>query len=131
MGSQSNIAHTSFLEDCISKKRTFQDIYEALGIYSEIADTRKEPVFYKDEANDLHKKIKETAESYKALYRNRENMLASLVKDGTFADDCQQLSQLYGQALWTRKESWPTRYSAQQGSIPDELNWDKEADRES
>jgi hypothetical protein len=132
MVSQSNIAHTSFLEDCICKKRTFQDIYEALGLYSEIADTRKEPVFHKDEANRLHKKIKEIAGLYKALYRNnRENMLADLVKDGAFADDCQQLSHLYGQALWTRDESWPTRYSVQQGSVPDELNWDKEVDRES
>jgi hypothetical protein len=132
MGSQSNIAQTSFLEDCICKKRTCQDIYEALGLYSEISDTRKEPVFHKDEANTLHKKIREIAVSYRATYRNNEeNMLADLIKDGAFADDCQRLSNLYGQVLWTRNESWPTRYSAQQGSIPDELNWEKEADRES
>jgi hypothetical protein len=131
MGSQSNIAHTTFLEDCISKKRSIQDIHEALGLFSEIAKTRKEPVFHKEEANDLHKSIKEIAEAFKTSYRNnRENMLADLVKEGAFANDVRELGELYGQKLWTRGESWPTRYSGQQEANPDELNWDKESDRE-
>ena len=130
--SQSNIANTSFLEDCISKKRTIQDIYEALGLYSETGGTRKEPVFVKHEANDMHKRIKEHAESFKASYKNdRERLLADLVKDGVFANEVQELGLHYGQTLWSRAESWPTRYGAQQGAIPDELNWDKEADRDS
>jgi hypothetical protein len=131
MSSQSNIAHTSFIEGCINKKRTMQDIYEALGLYSETADPRKEPVFAKDEANDLHKKIKEVAESFKVSYHNdREELLAELVKDGAFADDVQKLVLLYGQSLWGRKESQPTRYGVQQGAVTDDLNWEKKADRE-
>jgi hypothetical protein len=43
MTSQSDIANTSFIEDCINKKRSIQDIHEALGLYSETVNKRKEP----------------------------------------------------------------------------------------
>jgi hypothetical protein len=126
MASQTSIAHTSFLEDCISKKRSFQDIYEALGLYSESTDTRKEPVFLKDEANDLQKRIKEIAASFKTSYRNnRESLLADLVKDGAFADQIQELGQWY-RPLWGRGDESPSQYGGQQGPTPDELRWERD-----
>lgn len=95
--SQTNIKDTYFLEDCINKKRSVQDIYEALGLYSETADTRKEPVFVVQEANDLHKKIKEYAEDTKAAYRGkRERLLTDLVKEGMFDNEVKELGEQYG-----------------------------------
>ncbi|KAF2832935.1 hypothetical protein CC86DRAFT_376192 [Ophiobolus disseminans] len=128
--SQTNIATTNFLELCISKKRTIQDITEALGLDSETADARKEPIFIKDEANGLHKKIKEYADACKAIYRNeRETMLIDLVKDGVFAAEVQELGETYGQKLWGGADSWPTMYGRQHSVFPQELSWDKEADQ--
>ncbi|KAF2030092.1 hypothetical protein EK21DRAFT_33987, partial [Setomelanomma holmii] len=116
-----------FLEDCIAKKRSFQDIYESLGLYSESADARKEPVFAKEEANDLHKKVKEIANSFKALYRTgREKLRADLLEEGTFATELQELGASYGQKLWGRADKWPTRYTVQQGS---EFHWDDESNQ--
>jgi hypothetical protein len=95
--SQTNIKETYFLENCINKKRTVQDIYEALALYSETTDTRKEPVFVVDEANDLHRRIKEHAENIKGAYRNeREMMLSDLVKDDMFAKEVEELGEQYG-----------------------------------
>lgn len=131
MASQTNIAHTTFLEDCIDKKRTLQDVYEPLGLFSQTVGTRKDPVFVKDEANDLHKSIKEMAQSFKVAYRNdRDRLLADLVKENTFTDQVQELAQSYGHLLWGRAKDRPSRYEGQ-GAIPDELNWDEDADRDS
>lgn len=95
--SQTNIKETYFLENCINKKRTVQDIYEALALYSETTDTRKEPVFVVAEANDLHRRIKEHAENIKGVYRNeREAMLSDLVKDDMFANEVEELGEQYG-----------------------------------
>jgi glycogen debranching enzyme len=122
MSSQTSIAQTSFLEDCIAKKKSFQQIYEALELYSESVDARKEPVFAKDEANDLQKRVKEIAASFKAFYRNgREALLADLIKDDTFTEQIQELGKRYGQSLWGRKDG-------QQLSAPDELRWDRDAE---
>jgi hypothetical protein len=100
--SQTNIRETYFLEDCINKKkRTVQDIYEGLALYSETTDKRKEPVFVVDEANDLHRKIKEHAENIKGVYRNeREKMLSDLVKDDMFAREVEELGEQYGTRFW-------------------------------
>jgi hypothetical protein len=125
-----SIENTLFLEDCISKKRTFQDIYESLGLYSESTDARKEPVFVKEEANDLHRRVKAIAVSFKGSYRNeRERLVADLVKDDAFAKEVQELGASYGHKLWKRAGSWPTRYNAQLGSGPEELYWDDAKDR--
>jgi hypothetical protein len=122
MSSQTSIAQTSFLEDCIDKKRSIQDIYETLGLYSETANARKEPVFAKDEANELQKRVKEIAASFIALYCNdREALLANLIKDGAFIEQIQELGEHYGQSLWGRKDG-------QQLSAPDELRWDRDAE---
>lgn len=91
------IQETSFLEDCITKKRPVQDIYEPLGLYSETADARKEPVFVVEEANALLVKIKNYAEDVKKLYRSeREKMLSDLVKDDMFAKEVDSLGEQYG-----------------------------------
>jgi hypothetical protein len=130
MASQSSIANSSFIDDCISKKRTVQDCYEALELFSETADARKDPVFVKNEANDLQRRIKDAAQSLKASYRNdSQRLLADLIKEDALSDKVEELGESYGQLLWGRSERWPTRYGGQ-GALPDELNWDKEADRE-
>jgi hypothetical protein len=130
MSSQTNIANTSFLEDCIDGKRTLQDIYEALGLYSETVQTRKDPVFRTDEANKLHQTIKEKAQSFIATYGNdREKLFADLVEEGTLADQVQDLEQSFGSSLWGRTKDRPS-CDGEQGAIPDELNWDQEGDKE-
>jgi hypothetical protein len=129
MASKSSIANSSFIDDCISKKRTLQDCYEDLGLFSETGDARKEPVFAKEEANDLYRKIKKVAHSLKRSYRNdREKLLADLLKEDALAEQVQNLGQSYGHLLWGRPEMFTTRYAGQ-GANLDQLIWDDEADR--
>jgi len=126
--SQPNIATTTFLEDCISKKKTVHEIYEDLGLFSETYDTRKEPVFSKVEAKELHLKIKEFAESFKALYRDsRESLFTDLVADGMFDNEVQELGERYGQKLWG-KENWRKVWGGH-GAVWDDLKWEREGDR--
>jgi hypothetical protein len=125
MTSQTDIAQTSFLEDCISKNRSFQDIYEALGLYSQTTDARKVPVFVPNEANDLHKKIKKIAASFKASHRNNtETLLASLAKDNAFANQIQELGQCYGPLIWGRGNHRPWQYDGGQVPTLVEFRWD-------
>jgi hypothetical protein len=92
MTSQTDIEHTSFLEDCITRKRTTRDIYEALDLYCETAETRKDPVFVKADANKLQKDIKNLAQSFRESYRNDEKtLLVDLVKDSAFIDEVGEL----------------------------------------
>jgi hypothetical protein len=126
MTSQSSIAQTSFLEDCISKKRSFQDIYEALDLYPQETNARKEPVFLDDKANDLQKEVKKIAASFKASHRDDDTFLADLVKDGAFANQVRKLGQDYGRSLWDNSDSWPSRYGFQHVSAPDRLIWDRD-----
>jgi hypothetical protein len=129
MSSQTSITQTSFLEDCISKKRSFQDIHEALGLYRVNANARKEPEFVNNEANNLQKRVKEIAASFKASYRNdQEALLADLVKDGAFSEQTLELGKHYGQSLWGREGSCSSLYGGQQVSGID-FQWDR--DRES
>jgi hypothetical protein len=101
MASQSSITNSSFIDDCISKKRTLQDCYENLGLFGEHVVARKDPVFRIEEANDLHKRIKGVAHSFKTAYRNdREKLLADLTKEDALAEQVQKLGESYGQLLW-------------------------------
>jgi hypothetical protein len=130
MTSQSNVKNTSFLEDCINKKKSIQEIHECLGLYSESANVRKEPVFVKDEANDLYKRIVEIAKAFRVSHGNdKEGLLAGLAKPDVFLNEVEELELGYGQMLWGRAR-WPTRYAPQQGDAPDELDYEKEEDRE-
>ncbi|KAH5692063.1 hypothetical protein HBI23_006450 [Parastagonospora nodorum] len=129
MASQSSIANSSFIDDCISKNRTLQDCYEGLGLFSENGDARKDPVFPKEEANDLHRRIKEVAQSFKAAYRNdRDKLLADLIKEDALADQVQELGESYGHLLWGGPERCTTRYVGQVVNL-DQLNWDDETDQ--
>jgi intein/homing endonuclease len=131
MSSQTDITHTSFLERCIEKKRSLQEIWEALGLYRETVGRREDPDFIKEDAKELHESIKKMAQSLKTAYRNdREKLLADLVKEETLAEQIQELEQSFGKLLWGRAKDQPSCYG-EQGAIPDELNWDKEADRDS
>ncbi|KAH7414184.1 hypothetical protein DE146DRAFT_19952 [Phaeosphaeria sp. MPI-PUGE-AT-0046c] len=130
MASQTNIAHTSFLEQCISKKRSVRDCYEAIGLFSVTSEIRKDPVFYQDEANQLQDRIKEIAASFKASHRNgRKSVPEMLVEDGMFAVETRQLGQTYGAVLWGEADKPPTQYGEQNGASLGELKWNKEADR--
>jgi hypothetical protein len=121
MTSNINISQTSFLEACISRKIKFQDIHEILGLYKETINARKVPVFVKDEAKDLEKKIQKIVAAFKASYRNnKEKMLADLAKDDAFASQSQELGQCYRLSLWGRGNHWPSQYG---GQVP-ELRWD-------
>ncbi|KAH7080275.1 hypothetical protein BKA63DRAFT_506082 [Paraphoma chrysanthemicola] len=125
-----SIANTLFLEDCISRKRKLEDIYESLGLYIEKKDARKEPVFVKDGADELHKRVKAIATSFKSSYRNdRDRLGADLLKDDAFAEELQELGDSYGNRLWARAESQPTMYNMQQRGGPDELYWDNVEDQ--
>jgi hypothetical protein len=132
MASQLSIEHASFLDACINKKRTLQDIYEALGLYSETSGARKEPVFVKTEANDLHNSIKQLAKTFNTSQRNnRGDFSAVLVKSNTFADEVRELGFRYGPTLWGKSESWSTQYGRDEGALHDELDWNTEIDRAS
>jgi hypothetical protein len=129
MTSQTDIEHTSFLEDCITRKRTTRDIYEALDLYCETAETRKDPVFVKADANKLQKDIKNLAQSFRESYRNDEKtLLVDLVKDSAFIDEVGELGQRYGPLLWSKAGYQPSRYGGQQASTQ-ELRWEDEADQ--
>lgn len=128
MASQSSIANSSFIHDCISKKRSPQDCYEALGLYREAGGAVKDPVFATVEANDLYKRIKDVANSTKTRYRNdRTSLLADLEKEGIFAEQVKELGQTYGPLLWAR----PQEPAAQDADNSDGLFWDNEADKDS
>lgn len=130
MASQTNIAQTSFLEQCIDKKRSIRDCYEALDLFSVTSDDRKDPVFYQDEANQLQNRIKEIAASFKASHRKETKPLKEvLVKDGVFAVETRELGQAYGAALWSEASQRPSRYGERNGARLVELRWDNEADR--
>ncbi|KAH7095712.1 hypothetical protein FB567DRAFT_36880 [Paraphoma chrysanthemicola] len=125
-----SIENTLFLEDCISRKRKLEDIYESLGLFIEKKDARKEPVFVKDGADELHKRVKEIATSFKSSYRNdRDRLVADLLKADAFAEELQELGDSYGNRLWARPESQPTMYNMQQGGGLDELFWDNVKDQ--
>jgi hypothetical protein len=95
--SQPNIADTDFLERCIDENRSFRNIYEPLGLYTETVETRKEPVFVVKEANDLHKEIKEIAGNFKRLYKNeRDKLKTDLIQDGMFSEEVHELGERYG-----------------------------------
>lgn len=118
--SQSDITKTDFLESCVSKKRNARQVTEALGLYMEGNDPRKEPVFIKSEANKLYRRIREYADAFKARYKNnRKTLLDDLVKDGCFDYEVQLLSNDYGQTLWGGIDSQLQ-----------ELSWDEESDRQ-
>jgi hypothetical protein len=130
MTSQSNVKNTSFLEDCINKKRSIQVIHESLGLYSESWNVRKEPVFVIDGANDLYKRIVEIAKTFRVSHGNdKEGILADLAKPDVFSKEVEELELGYGQMLWG-KGRWPTLYAPQRGDVPDELDYEKEKDRE-
>ena len=128
--SQASIETTTFLEGCISKTRRFPDIYDALGISQETLDIRKEPIFPTSDTNEIHQRIKDHAERFKARYRDdRATMLADLVKDGTFDSEVQELGERYGEALWGA-DDWRKVYNyGSQSAEWDELKWDREGDR--
>lgn len=130
MTSQSNVANTSFLEGCIEKKRSIQEIHECLGLYSESANVRKEPVFFIEGANDLYKRIVEIAKAFRLSHGNdKDALLTDLAKPDVFFIEVQELASEYGQKLWGSGR-WPTRYAPQHGEGPDELDYEKENDRE-
>ncbi|KAH8727471.1 hypothetical protein GQ44DRAFT_757878 [Phaeosphaeriaceae sp. PMI808] len=120
MSSQSsNIANTDFLECCINKKKSFEDIYESLGLFSEARGKRKSPVFPREEANKMHKRIKEMAGSFRVSRRNnRDKLLSDLAKEGVLAREIEELGLGYGAILWGEE------------SVSEELKWDKQANQE-
>lgn len=131
MASQTSIANTSYLEDCISKKKSIRDVHEDLGLYSETNKTRQDPVFYDDEANTLQKKIKEIAATFKATYRKEKEALADdLVKEDTLAEQVRELGEHYGPRLWGRLPFQYSPYRQQSGAFQ-QLRWEKPADQDS
>jgi hypothetical protein len=129
MTSQSDIEQTSFLEDCISKKRKFRDIYEAIDLYSETAETRKDPDFYKADANDLQKKIKEIARTFRSSYGGDEDALrVELLKEDAFVNEVDELGQRYGSLIWGRAANQSWRWGKQQMRSQN-LRWENQANQ--
>jgi hypothetical protein len=117
MSPQANIEQTDYLERCIDKKETLQNIWEALGLYRETVGPCKDPDFAKEDAKRLHKTIKKMAQSFKAGYRNdRERFLADLLKKETFSNPVQELEHSFGTLIC----------DGEQGAIQDELRYKKE-----
>jgi hypothetical protein len=128
MTSQSDIEQTSFLENCIGKKRKIRDSYEALGLYSEEAETRKDPVFPKIDANNLQKEIKDLARAFRISHQGDEDTLpADLIKEDAFVDEADELGQRYGPLIWGRVANQPWRWGKQQ--VTQELRWENQADQ--
>lgn len=130
MASQTNYSETDFLEGCINgKKRTDQDCYEALGLYSET--TGKDPVFFKDEANQLHDRIKEIAATFKAAHRSGRKPLSEiLVQDDALTGETRHLGESYGEILWGGTDERPTPYGGQTGANLPVPKWNKKAERD-
>ena len=106
MASQTNIRDTTYLEDCINKKKEVLDVYEDLGLFSEKVRQGQDPEFPQEAANSLQTKIKEIAATFRVAYRNeKESMLADLGKEDAFAESLQELGQRYGSTLWGNARS--------------------------
>lgn len=120
MASQIIYAETTFLEGCIDgKRRTDLDCYEALGLFRETIG----PIFAKDEANQLHKRVKEIATTFEASHRNgRKPLKEILVEDGIFADECRRFGETYRAALWSE--------AAQRETELDVPQWDNKVERD-
>jgi hypothetical protein len=127
--SQDNNA--AFLEACINKRRPVQDVWESLGLYSQTVDTRKDPDFLKNEANELFTNIKRIAKSYATTYRgDLERLHSDLAEETTFSEEVFKLGQQYGSAIWGRMEDGEIRSPNQsQGRGIDEHDWDVAKDR--
>jgi hypothetical protein len=130
MASQEDIANTSFLDDCISKKKPQKPmhiVYEALDLYPQSKKTGQDPDFYEEAANGLQKRIKDIAAAFKAAYRNnKESIPAALKSEDAFAEQVQELGTYYGPLLWGDAQSQSSRYRGQNAAeerVEPELEW--------
>jgi hypothetical protein len=112
--------HAAFLAGCVNKTRSIRDVCEALGIYSETLDPRKNNELYPPEANELYAKIKNIAKSFIASPRGDSAQLqVDLAKETAFSGEISTLASRYGESIWTKKY----------GS-PENLDWSRSADRD-
>lgn len=123
--------NAAFLAGCINKTRSERDVYESLGLFSQTTDLRRDPDFLKNEANELHTRVKEIAQSFAANYHNNYKQLqAELGKEGTFSEEILELGHQYGPSIWGRAEPGHSRSFKEQEKSADELDWEKPKDRE-
>lgn len=120
----------AFLASCINKTRSVRDAHESLGLYSQTNEQRKDPDFYKAEANEFYSKAKQIAMTLAASSEGGlEQLQTDLAKPILLSAQLDELGDEYGQAIWGRGHRGQTKPLREQSSIFEDFDWNIEKDR--